>query len=170
MLNYDDPKWNELSGGYGDYNPITALIKLENDEDVEEAWAELWEELHHQGDIGTASYAAVPHLVRIHKAKRNPDWNLYALVSVIEIERNRKTNPVLPDWLKESYQDAWKILFETALSDLPNAKDEITVRVILGVIALAKGMLKLGSFIIDSDDSEISEYLEEKMSWSELYH
>jgi hypothetical protein len=34
------------------------------------------------------------------------DWNLYALVSTIEIERHRKTNPPIHDWLESSYKRA----------------------------------------------------------------
>jgi hypothetical protein len=81
MLSYHDQKWKDLKGGYKKpYDPIAALQKLERGEKVDEAWEELWNELHHQGDVGEASYAAVPHLVRIHKDKRNFDWNFYALV------------------------------------------------------------------------------------------
>jgi len=34
---------------------------------------------------------------------------------------------------------------------------------------LAKGELKLGAFIAQSDSSEIDEFLEERSAWSELY-
>jgi hypothetical protein len=63
MLALDDRKWKELLGGYKvPYDASHALRRLERGAD---AWKELWEELHHQGDLGEASYAAVPKLVRI---------------------------------------------------------------------------------------------------------
>ena len=104
MLKFDDPKWAVLKGGYAvAYRPVSALSKLEAGVNPEEAWKELWNGLHHQGDLGEASYAAVPHLVRIHKERGNLGWNLFALTSTIEIERHRKGNPPLPGWVEYDY-------------------------------------------------------------------
>lgn len=170
MLSYDDPRWNELKGGRGTlYNPIATLQKLERGEKVDEAWEELWDELHHQGDIGEASYATVPHLARIHKEKRSFNWNFYSLVSLIEVERHRTTNPRLPGWLEAAYAEAWNTVLELGLDDLRKTTDELTVRAILGAIALKKGLRKLGAFITTMDQSELEEYVEEHLGWSELY-
>lgn len=57
-----------MEGGYRlPYDPRPALDRLAT-VDVAAAWAELWQELYHQGDVGEASYAAVPELVRLHRA------------------------------------------------------------------------------------------------------
>src|SRR5262245_54589316 len=105
MIPLDDPRWAGLKGGYGvPYDASRALRRLERGEDV---WAELWQELHHQGDLGEASYASVPHLVRIARGLPRRGGNFYGLVSTIEIERHRKSNPALPGWLTERYQAAW---------------------------------------------------------------
>jgi hypothetical protein len=167
MLPLDDPKWDELMGGYGvPYDPSDALRRLENGEDV---WDELWEELHHQGDVGEASYATIPHLVRIGKSLPCRDWNFYGLISTIEVERHRKSNPPLPNWLAQPYIEAMRGLLEVALSDLGSVEDRLTIRSILGAIALAKGDLKLGALISNSDATEIDESLERSHVWSELY-
>lgn len=167
MLSLDDPKWRALNGGYKvPYDASVALKRLEHGED---AWDDLWEELHHQGDVGEASYAAVPHLVRIGTTLSNRDWNLYALVSCIEVERHRKTNPPLPDWLVEPYHHAMRELLDLATSDLKSVDDQYTVWSILGAIALAKGELKLGALISMTDESEIEGILEETDAWSETY-
>jgi hypothetical protein len=142
---------------------------LEAGKNIKEAWEELWNELHHQGDVGEASYAAVPHLVRIQMERGALDWNLYALISTIEVERHRKTNPDIPKWLESSYMGSWKIALELGLEDLRKAKDEITIQSILGAIALSKGLLKFGALISHFDESEITEYLDEYLAWSELY-
>src|SRR5215469_1203330 len=61
MLGLTDKPWTELIGGYRTaFDPRPALHKLESNVHAKEAWHELWEELHHQGDVGEASYAAVP--------------------------------------------------------------------------------------------------------------
>lgn len=69
------------------FDPRAALQNLESNVHVKEAWHELWEELHHQGDVGEASYAAVPHLVRIYRERGAIDWNTYAIVAVTELAR-----------------------------------------------------------------------------------
>lgn len=170
MLAYDDPKWRELKGGYKiPYDPTPALRKLESGIDTAAAWDELWQELHHQGDIGEASYAAIPHLVRIHYETHALDWNLYGLAAVIEIERHRKTNPPLPSWLAQDYREAWKTLLNLAIDDLRVAKDETTVEASLGVIALGKGLLTLGVVISNFTEDERLEILDTYNSWSETY-
>lgn len=167
MMEFDDPKWQELKGGYKiPYDPRPALKKLEQGEDV---WGEFWENLHHQGDVGVASYAAVPHLVRIGKALPARDWNLYALASAIEVERHRKTNPAMPEWLQEEYRQAWDELLYIGISDLKQTIDPLIIRSIVGVLALARGHIKLGAFITHLDTSELDEMLEDQLAWSELY-
>lgn len=169
MIPLDDPKWLTLQGGYRiPYNPCSALKKIEDNEDVNEAYEELWDELHHQGDVGEASYAAVPHLVRIQKNKE-ADWNMYALVSTIEIERHKKSNPPLPEWLTQPYHQAWLDIVDIAIRDLKVSKDPLVISSTLGALALAKHELKLGVFISYADESEIDEVLEDHYSWSELY-
>src|SRR5690242_20920662 len=56
-MEYDDPRWVGLQGGYRiPYDPRNALHSLEANTNVEKVWEELWTELHHQGDVGEASY------------------------------------------------------------------------------------------------------------------
>ena len=56
-----DPKWEGLEGGYRiPYDPRPVLSKLASGIEVDHAWDELWNELHHQGDVGEASFAQLP--------------------------------------------------------------------------------------------------------------
>jgi len=72
MLSFDDKRWNNLMGGYKTpFDPRPSLQKLESHQDTASAWEELWEELHHQGDVGDASYAAIPELVRIPSQRKS---------------------------------------------------------------------------------------------------
>jgi hypothetical protein len=167
MLSLTDPIWHELQGGYRiPYDASKALSRMESGESV---WHELWNELYHQGDIGVASYAAVPQLVRISEAQRAVDWNLYALAATIEIERHRKSNPPLPDWLARSYEVAWDALLKLALSDLAGNPDELTLRSALSVVALGRGDLKLGALLNYAETNEIAAYVEDNLAWSSLY-
>src|SRR5260370_516086 len=112
-LDFNDERWTGLVGGYRTpYDPRPALRSLEQRTGVEEAWQELCTELYHQGDVGEASYAAVPHLVRIYEEQGIPDWNTYALVATIEEARQVGKNPDLPSYLCDAYEEAWGELFK----------------------------------------------------------
>jgi hypothetical protein len=169
MLHIDDPRWTTMNGGYRTpYDPRPGLQVLRGGGDQTPVWAEFWNELHHQGDIGEASYAAVPYLVEMQKTQGTLDWNFYALVSTIEIERHRKSNPAIPeaipDWLMDGYQGAWSELAEFAWRDFSNASDALTQRAILGAVALSKGLLKCGALLSTFDESEMQEILETYMA------
>jgi hypothetical protein len=167
MITLDDPKWRTLKGGYR--IPYDASIALKAMEAGSDTWEELWDELHHQGDVDSASYAAIPHIVRIATDAPVRDWNFYGLVSTIEIERHRKNNPEVPEWLLEDYESAWHKLLPLALSDLMLELDDITTQAILSVIAISKGNLKLGALLADLDPSEIDALLHETHDWEALY-
>jgi hypothetical protein len=166
-----DSKWPTLNGGYRmPYDPRPALSKIANRVSVADAWDELWNELHHQGDVGEASYAAVTALVDLHSDDPSPDWNLFALCATIEVERHRQGNPSLPEWLHDDYRTAWQRLGELALNTLRHNIDSETLQSSMTVVAIARGDLKLGAMINWLDSSELEEFLEEHMSWKELYN
>jgi hypothetical protein len=166
MLSLDSPRWRTLLGGYR--MPYDASIALRRMEHGAVVWDELWENLHHQGDVGEASYAAVPQLVSF-STRLTTDWNLYALAATIEVERHRTTNPPLPDWLTASYRAAWEQLAALALRDLAGAPDPLLLKSALSVVALARGEVKLGAILAYMDNSEIAEYADEHLAWSTLY-
>lgn len=167
MLSLQDPRWQQLQGGYR--VPYDVSVPLRRMEAGANVWDELWQELHHQGDLGEASYAAVPHIVRIGAARPGRDWNIYALAATVEIERHRRSNPAIPTWAESDYHQAWRELVRLALADLATGCDSLTLRAALSVVALGGGELKLGALINYVDTDEISEYVEEHLAWSELY-
>lgn len=156
----DDWRWPNLEGGYRvPYDPRDALGRLAAG-DVAPAWEELWNELHHQGDIGLASYAAIPELVRIHEALQIADWNFYALVATIEQARDNPSNPQLPKWLSDEYDLAWRDLERLALSDFPTATDDNLVHSLIAVLALCRGRRTLARMAMLTED-ERREMLDE---------
>jgi hypothetical protein len=170
MVSLDDPKWKQMHGGYrAPYDPTPGLKRLEAGQDQAAVWEEFWNELHHQGDVGEASYAVVPQLLRIAKARQDLDWNFYALVSTIEIERGKKGNPPLPDWLKESYERAWADLLDVGIRDLKRSDDPISTRCILGALAISRGDRRLGAILSCLDESEYDELLDKYLAWSQSY-
>jgi hypothetical protein len=158
MLSFNDERWEHLTGGYKvPFDPRPSLRKLESRQDTAAAWEELWEELHHQGDVGDASYAAVPELVRIHRMGGAADWNLYAIVAIIELARTESRNPELPEWLREDYFRSIQVLAEIGTTEILPAKDTETKRAILGVIAIAKGLRTHAKFLVEYTEDELLE-------------
>jgi hypothetical protein len=156
MIGFDDPRWSGLKGGYKvpfDSRPL--LEKLEHEPEIGSVWSELWNELHHQGDVGDASFAAVPHIVRIYCARGVIDWNAYAIISIIELARNQNKNPDVPDWIKDDYFNAIHALAEKGISELLNAEDPDTCCAILGIIALEKGLRNHARLLTEYSDREL---------------
>jgi len=156
MFNFDDERWNGLKGGYRiPCDPRPLLKKVESGADLENTWHELWGELHHQGDVGEASYAAVPHLTRIHRQRGTPDWNPYALVACIELARTKGNNPALPSWLQEEYFDSIQELAKIGITEFPLAKTAADVRGILMILALSKGARTYARLILEYSEEEL---------------
>lgn len=98
---------DELIGGYRQpYNPRPALERLI--QGSETALVELWENLHHQGDVDTASYFSVPALVAAGQL---------SLVACIEVARHNLNNPKIPESLASRYEQALAQALQTQPKD-----------------------------------------------------
>lgn len=156
MPSFSDDRWSHLTGGYKTpFDPRPSLAKLENQQDAVTAWQELWEELHHQGDVGDASYAVVPQLVRIHRRDGVADWNTYAMTAITELARTEYGNPEVPDWLREDYFRSIQELAEMGAKEIWSADDPETTRAILSVIAIAKDLRTHGKFLVGYSEDEL---------------
>ena len=156
MLDFDDLRWSQMKGGYKvpfDSRPL--LRQLESDQDVGPIWSELWDELHHQGNVGEASFAAVPHIVRIYRDRGSLDWNAYSIVSVIELARNQNENPDVPGFLKVGYFHAIHALAEVGILELPDAQDPDICCAILGIIAFDKGLRTHARLLANYSEDEL---------------
>lgn len=158
MLSLDDDRWETLTGGYRVPIDLRPLIRrLESDEDPARLWPEIWQELLHQDDVGEGSYAAIPHLVRIHRARGDVDWNTYAIAAAVELARGVGRNPDVPQWTREAYDDALRDLGRLGLEQLPHAHDRETVRSILGLLAIVHGARTYGRILVEFGEDELLE-------------
>ena len=139
------------------FDPRPLLKKLEAGEDVAAIWSNLWDELHHQGDVGEASFAALPHLVRIYRNSNLIEWNTYTIVATIELARNKGQNPDVPDWLREGYFHAIHELAQIGAEEVLRAEAPDTIRAILGVLALERGLRTYAELLVCYSEDEISE-------------
>jgi len=107
--------------------------------------------------VGEASYAAVPHLVRIYRNHVTPDGNTYAIVAVIELARDQSNNPAVPKWLEDEYFSAIQELASIGAAEVLAAKDPEALRAILSIIAIAKGLRTHGRFLVEFGEDELLE-------------
>jgi hypothetical protein len=156
MISLEDTRWSNMTGGYRTpLDPRPLLKRLETDSDTTEVWHELWDELHHQGDVGDASYASVPFLVECCRQKGILDWNTFAIVAIIELARKVGRNPDVPGWIAEDYFQGIGKLAEIACTEVLRAADVEQVRAMLSVIAIAKNIRIHGRFLLNYSEDEL---------------
>lgn len=162
MIDLNDPRLKKLLGAYHKpYDVSHPLKKIEAHGPSQELWDELWNNLHHQGQIGESSFAAVPCVASLMKKQKTRDWNLYALAGLIELSRNVNNNPDVPDWLIADYKAGLSEIMEMGINDLKMSIDVYTLRSILGFIALTKSSRDTARLLLELDESEIKAILSE---------
>ncbi len=158
MLSLDDERWTTLKGGYRmPFDPRPWLERLATGKENDAVWHEFWEELHHQGNVGVASYATVPYLVRIYRQLGIFDWNPYAMVACIDLCRTERNNPPVPEWLKDDYLQAIQDLSDYGLYQWKRVQSADDSRGILAIMAIARGLRLHAKFLVDYTDDELLE-------------
>jgi hypothetical protein len=166
MLDLKSPVWTQLSHAYGDASGIPAMLSaLEsfppNDGYEAPPYYMLWSSLCHQGDIYTASYAAVPHIVRalsLDPSRANLEY--FHLPACIEIARNHGRGPQVPDNLAEAYFSALSRIPELAAKAAATSWLELHCRVVVAAIAVAKGQWALGEAILELEPDLLPKVIE----------
>lgn len=163
-MDLDSNVWKDFNGGYKTpYNASRPLKKLRDTTEPSETAAlfkELWENLHHQGDVGIASYLAVPHLVAICINKNSLDWNYIGLCVLIENCRLEDHNPELPYEFGDFYFDALTQFEKYLLANFKSITDQSALRLTLALLATVNGQPGLGKLIEKLDEDVISEFLD----------
>lgn len=166
MLDLASTRWGELTHAYGAAADIPALLQqLEADprgphtDYRDEPWFSLWSSLCHQGDVSTASYAAVPHLLRIAATVSDlPTTNYFLLPTCIEIARLTNRGPAIPHDLAAAYQQALQQLHTLACQHAAAAWDEELSRTIAAALVVTKGHAKLAEVILELSPEAIAAF------------
>lgn len=157
MTNLEDRIWLTAHGGYRiPYNASLPLRKLRDASRPDEfghILTELWDNLHHQGDVGLASYLAIPHIVSIGIERRSLDWKFIGLCTLIENCRIDERNPEIPPEYQDLYFDSLKELEKYLLLNFKNITDQTSLRLALALFATLNGQPDLGKAIgiLDED-------------------
>jgi hypothetical protein len=160
MLAPDDPRWNELDHAYGPAADVPGLLRALEDSPgptqgfEEEPWYSLWSCLCHQDDAYTASYAAVPHVVRIALAASGPiDFSFLLFPTSVEIARKTGHAPELPPELADAYLDAIAALVDVVSRHADSSVDEAMLVSAAAARAVVKGDIDVAEALLDPDDA-----------------
>lgn len=164
-MDLDNRIWATLQGGYKiPYNASIPLKKLSHATRQDEfaiIFAELWNNLHHQGNVGTASYLAVPQLVSICINKKSLDWNFIGLCVLIENCRLEDHNPELPNEYQDHYFESLTQFERYLLLNFKSITDQTALRLTLSLLATVNGQPGLGRAIEILDEDLLPEFLEQ---------
>jgi hypothetical protein len=161
-LSLDSPRWPELRHAYGSASDIPALLKqlgpFPPDHPNDEPWFSLWSALAHQGDVYSASFAAIPHIVKtIASDPSRATASFFQIPAWVEICRLR-SNTEIPADLSTSYFDALNRLRELAIVALREPRDEGYLRCSIAAIAVSKGAVDLADAILELDSNVLVEF------------
>ena len=154
--------WEELNHAYGSAGDIPALLAelafypAESSYEAE-PWFSLWSALCHQGDIYSASFAAVPEIVK-HLAN-NPQkatFSFFALPASIEISRV-KGSIVVPTEIDSAYFQAIRSLGHLAATWANSANSALISQAAIAAFAASVGQIGYAELVLQIPSEEISE-------------
>lgn len=153
MLVLNSPQWGELRDAYGSAAKIPELLRqlssLPSDDGSSEPWFSLWSALAHQGDVYSASFAAVPYVIEAIASSPERVTDVYFhFPAWIEICRHKNSVNV-PDELAASYFDALKRLPALVASAAEKQWSAVFTACALSATAAAKGQHELAEALLE---------------------
>jgi hypothetical protein len=148
MISLDSPEWANLKHAYGNASNIPDLLRQLNtfpsSEGTSEPWFSIWSTLAHQGDVYSASFAAVPHVVQIlATAPSKASYEYFQFPAWIEICRQKLQLPV-PDALAVDYFQALKMLAPLVGAVAVRDWNSDFLRAAMSALAISKGFPSIG--------------------------
>jgi hypothetical protein len=162
-MELEDRSWGLLDGGYripyDASKPLKKLKVVTSQKERQGLFDELWENLHHQGDVGLASYLTVPHLIDICIESKSLDRNFIGLCVMIENCRINGKNPELPSQYDDFYFSSLTKFEKYLLGNVKNINDRTAFRLVLALLATVNGQPGLGKAIEILDEDAVDEFL-----------
>ena len=156
MLSLDSPEWLRLEHAYGDASDIPALLKQLSEYPSgawnEDPWFSVWSALAHQGDVYSASFAAVPHVIQaIERAPERIDFQYFQFPAWVEICRYRK-NITVPRSLEQDYFQALRQLPRLVGAVTEREWDESFLKAATSALSVGKGFVNVASAMDERND------------------
>lgn len=157
--------WKNLEHAYGSAENLPALLAqlaFFPDEAAyeQEPWFSLWSSLYHQGDIYSASFAAVPEIVKhLASAPQRATFSFFALPASIEIAR-AKDNLAIPAELSAAYFESIRALAPVAAGLAHSGASPLVCRAATAAFAAAVGQHGYAELVLEIPPEEIHEVFE----------
>jgi hypothetical protein len=166
VLSLQSPQWSELQHAYGPAADMPALLErlrdLPKSEGQLEPWFTLWSALAHQGDVYSASFAAVPHVIAaLATAPARADESFFQFPAWVETCR-LKNGVEVPEDLKAAYFDALARLPGLVAEAASRSWDTGFLVCALAALAAAKGHHAVAEAVLEMSSPEVAE---EFMNW-----
>jgi hypothetical protein len=161
VLSLQSARWSELQHAYGHAADIPALLErlrdLPQSEEKAEPWFTLWSALAHQGDVYSASFAAVPHVVAaLATAPARADTSFFHFPAWVEICR-AKNGVEIPEDLKASYLEALARLPSLAAQAAARPWESGFAACALAAVAAAKGQHAVAEAVLEMSSPQVAE-------------
>lgn len=159
------PDWHSLEHAYGTAENMPSLLaelasfpeesSYEND-----PWFSLWSALYHQGDIYSASFAAVPEIVKhLAGCPERATASFFSLPAAIEVAREKEGIEV-PAELKEEYFSAVSRLGSLASKIACIETGDDIARSAIAAFAVSASQHSYAELILEISSAEIPEVME----------
>jgi len=168
VASFNGIRWSELSHAYGFAGNIEPLLKSlysfpPESDSKSDPWHTLWSSLCHQGDVYSASFAAVPIIVdALSTAPLKATQSYFLLPACIELARVSHRADV-PEGLEKPYFGALSSFPQLiAVASVRDWGQDLTSAA-LAAVAVSKGQWNTAQLLVDIESKDIPEVL----SW---YH
>jgi hypothetical protein len=164
LLELASNRWSELTDAYGSAAPVPSLLsqlsKFTPETGSSEPWHSLWSRLCHQGDVYSASFAAVPHILAVAgSAPSRVTFSFFQLPAAIELARHEQAVEI-PDDLEPEYRQALTRIPELAAKASSRPWDADFCQAVLAAVAASRAQYELAALLTDVESSDISGVLE----------
>lgn len=162
-LPLDSLRWGELEHAYGKASDIPDLLRkldtVPSSNDNQEPWFSLWSALAHQNDVYSASFAAVPHVVRaLASSPLTADSSYFQFPAVVEAWRQQKHMPI-PEDLHSAYSAALAALPGLVAQASTREWDGGFLACALSAVAAAKGFGNVAEAVLEMTPDVADEFM-----------
>jgi hypothetical protein len=163
VLPLSSADWSNFTDAYGHAERIPQLLRqletFPSSDGNNEPWFSLWSALCHQGDVYSASFAAVPHIVQaLSAAPGRAGFDYFLLPATVEVARVER-DVVIPEALRASYFEALSKLPSLAGAAMRGQPDPSLCQSAMAAFAVGAGDVELARMLIEIAHADIAEVL-----------
>jgi hypothetical protein len=155
-LDLASPRWAELLQAHGSAEDIPRLLEalamIEGERERAELWFGIWATLCPDGQVYSAAYAAVPHLLAITERKQL-DERVAAMhvVAAVEVARHQPGAPAVPDDLVMAYALAIESLPLRVVQMTAAKWDAVSAQILAAALLVGKRQPALARAVLALD-------------------